>query len=488
MNTWIKLALVVAVVGGGAAWWLRARNGDAASIAFRTAEVQRGDVTQTVTGSGTLSAITTVSVGSQVSGNISKLYVDYNDAVKKGQLIAEIEPSTYEARLVQAEADLLSAQTALELKRLNAQRATELRAQSLIAQADYDDAQAGLRQQEAAAKKAEASVKSARLDVERCKITSPIDGVVLKRAVDLGQTVQASFSAPELFTLAQDLRKMEIEASISEADIGAVEAGQAVTFTVDAFSGRTFRGTVRQVRNNSTTTSNVVTYPTIITVDNEDQKLRPGMTANVVITTAKRTNVVRVPNAALRYRPSDAIEVLAAAEPAVEEPPSLDQLPDEVRQRVLANFDKDGDGQLDADERKEMQATRRIRMGEGNGTGGSMEGGDAAGAPPSGANGGGGMRVLRAPGSGRATGGASPATMYVLPAGGSVTSGAAKLQAVNVRIGVSDSAYTEIVSGLQEGSDVVTGVRSAQAATAGTSTAGSNNPFAPRPPTVRKSP
>lgn len=290
------------------AWygWRGRSAGAGAPAAYRTARLATGNITQTVSATGPLSAISTVNVGSQVSGNIAKLHVDFNDRVTAGQLIAEIDPSTYEAQLVQAEGDLLSARVALELKRLNAQRSENLHASNLISRADHDQVLAELRQQEALVTIKEAVVKSARVDLERTKIRSPINGVVIDRAIDIGQTVQASFAAPTLFVLAQDLSQMQITANVSEADIGGVAAEKPVTFTVDAFPGENFSGRVRQVRNNTTTTNNVVTYPTIITVDNPDLKLRPGMTANVTIVVARRENVLRAPNAALRFRPADA--------------------------------------------------------------------------------------------------------------------------------------------------------------------------------------
>lgn len=334
MKTWLKLVLLVVGVALAAGWWWRPRGNASTGLLYRTTPITRGDVIQTVTGSGTLSALTTVDVGSQVSGNILKLLADYNDTVTEGQLLAEIEPTTYEARLFQAEADLLSAQAALELRQLNVKRSAELLDKKLVAQSDYDDVAAALRQQEASTKKAEAAVKSAKVDLERCKIYSPVNGVVLKRAASVGQTVQSNYAVATLFTIAKDLRQMEIEASISEADIGGVEAGQSVTFTVDAFPGRSFQGKVRQVRNNSTIANNVVTYPTIISADNADLKLRPGMTANIVIATSRRTGVLRVANAALRFKAPDGANVIAAA--ASHAAPDFDQMPAEIQQRLLA--------------------------------------------------------------------------------------------------------------------------------------------------------
>lgn len=467
--------ILLLAVAGALFWWRRVGAAAVSTPTFRAAVVQRGDVTVTVTASGTLSALTTVDVGSQVSGQITKLYADFNDTVKEGQLIAEVDPSTYEARLFQAEANLQSVQASLELRRLNLQRSADLLAKRLVAQSDYDQVAVDLRQQEAAAKNSEAAVKSARLDLDRCKIYSPIDGVVLKRAVDVGQTVQSNFSVATLFTIARDLRQMEISATVSEADIGTVEAGQSVSFTVDAFSTRKFQGKVRQVRNNSVVASNVVTYPVIVTVANEDLKLRPGMTANIVIATTKRTNVLRVPNSAMRFKPPEAATILAAAAggAAPGGGPSLDQMPEGIRKQMLAEFDKNGDGKLDDDERKTMQTTLRSRFaamaqnGGGPPMGGGMGGGPGRGGfgPP-----GGGM-------------GSAPVTVYLLAEGQPNAAGFATgpLKPTVVTTGVSDSAFTEIISGLKDGDVIVTGnVSTPAAAPAG---AGSNNIFGPqRPP------
>lgn len=316
MKTSVKLVFVLLVLAGGFAVWRGLRPAAAAAgPSYRSAVVSRGDIVQTVSATGTISAVSTVEVGSQVSGNILRLHADYNDVVKAGQLIAEIDPATYQARVVQAEGDLAGADALLDLKRVAFKRAEQLLARELLAQADYDQARAELRQQEAAVKIKTASLDSAKLDLANTRIHSPIDGVVISRSVDVGQTVQASFSAPELFNIAQDLREMQIAANVSEADIGNVEAGQAVTFTVDAFSGRTFQAEVKQVRKNSTTTSNVVTYTTIISVANPDLKLLPGMTANVVIITARRENVLRVASTALRFTPPANAQVRAALNP-----------------------------------------------------------------------------------------------------------------------------------------------------------------------------
>ena len=473
----VKWLVVILIAAGAFIWWRRSGPVASTTVAFRTAVVQRGDVTQTVTGSGSLSALTTVDVGSQVSGNILKRYADFNDAVKEGQLLAEIDPSTYEARLFQVQASLESVQAALELKRLNVKRSADLLEKKLIAQSDYDQIAAELRQQEASAKNAEAAVKSAKLDLDRCKIYSPLNGVVLKRSVDVGQTVQSNYSVATLFTIAGDLSQMEIEASISEADIGTVEAGQPVTFTVDAFPGRNFLGKVKQVRNNSTIANNVVTYPTIISADNSDLRLRPGMTANIVIATTRRTNVLRLPNSALRFKPPEGATVIAAEAPAF----SMDQMPPEVRQRMLAQYDKNGDGKLDADEVKAMQEAFRARMAAaGAGGGGGGFGGAPGGGFGGGMGGGGGMGAARGP---AAT--SQRVTLYIVNgtanAAGQATG---SLQAVSALVGVSDAANAEIISGIKEGDLIAIGNITGPAAAA--ATAGTNNIFSMRPPGAAK--
>lgn len=468
------IALVV-VLGAIVVWRRTQATARAAGPAFRLALVQRGDVAQTVSASGTLSAITTVEVGSQVSGLIQKMYVDFNSTVKSGQLIAEIEPSTYESKLVQAEGDLASAKATLELKQVNAKRAEELKAKQLVSPSDYDQTVSELHQQQATVRIKEAALRSAQVDVDRCKIRSPIDGVVISRDVDTGQTVQASFSAPQLFTLAKDLREMQITASVSEADIGGVEAGQSVSFTVDAFSGRTFTGKVREVRNNPTTTNNVVNYYTIIDVSNADLKLRPGMTANVTITIARRSGVLRVANSALRFKAPDTARVIKAADeagtaatPAPEEDngggPNLDQMPAEIRERILADFDKNKDGKLDASERSAMREQMKARFG-----------GD--GPPAGGFGGGAGAAGTRRPAKTAAT--SETKTVYVLANHtGTVLVGMGDLVATTVKVGLSDSANTEILSGLPEGAALAVGI-STQAAVV---EAAKTNPFMPKPP------
>src|ERR1041384_7228176 len=280
------------------------RSSGAAS--YQTATVTRGSITQAVTATGTLNPVVNVQVGSQVSGNISKLFVDFNSQVKAGQVVAQIDPALFQATVTQAEGDLASAQAALELARVNAKRTEDLFARKTSSQADLDQAMANLHQAEANVKIKQGALDKAKADLDHCTITSPVDGEVISRNVDVGQTVAASLQAPIIFTIANDLTKMQIDANVAEADVGVVEVGQDVDFTVDAFPARTFHGKVTQVRNAPITVQNVVTYDTVIGVNNDDLKLKPGMTANVSIKIAHRDSALQIKNAALRYRPPEA--------------------------------------------------------------------------------------------------------------------------------------------------------------------------------------
>ena len=275
------------------------------SLNFGTSKVSQGNLVQYVTASGSLGALVSVDVGSQVSGKITALYADFNTPVKKGQLVAEIDTSVYEATLRQAEGGLASAKATVVLKHQNLERKKILVPQQAASQLDLDQAIAELAEAEASVVVNQAMVESARANLGYCKITAPVDGIVISRKIDLGQTVIAAMSTPVLFTIAQDITKMNISASVSEADIGQVKEGQTVEFSVDAFPDEVFPGTVTQVRKSPTTTQNVVTYETIITVDNPELKLFPGMTADVSILVLERSNVLKIPNTALRYTPPE---------------------------------------------------------------------------------------------------------------------------------------------------------------------------------------
>jgi HlyD family secretion protein len=283
------------------------RNGGAAN--YQTATITRGPITQAVTATGTLNPVVNVQVGSQVSGNIAKLFVDFNSQVKAGQVVAQIDPALFQATVTQAEGDLANAQAALELAKVNAKRTQELFTKKTSSEADVDQAIANLHQAEANVKIKQGALDKAKADLDHCTITSPIDGVVISRSVDVGQTVAASLQAPVIFAIANDLTKMQIDANVAEADVGVVKVDQNVDFTVDAFPMQTFQGKVVQVRNAPITVQNVVTYDTVIGVSNPDLKLKPGMTANVAIIVAHKDDVLQIKNAALRYRPPDATPV-----------------------------------------------------------------------------------------------------------------------------------------------------------------------------------
>jgi HlyD family secretion protein len=282
------------------------RCGGGGATEYQTTTITRGAITQAVTATGTLNPVVNVQVGSQISGNIRKLSVDFNSPVKAGQVVAEIDPAVFQAAVLQAQGDLESAKAALELAQITEKRTEELVAKQNSAQSELDQAKATLHQAQANVKIKEGALQKAQVDLDHCTITSPIDGIVISRSVDVGQTVAASLSAPVIFTIANDLTKMQIDANVAEADIGTVETGQKVDFTVDAFPRRTFHGEVVQVRNAPITVQNVVTYDTVIGVNNADLKLKPGMTANVSIVGAQRDKVLKISNAALRFRPPDA--------------------------------------------------------------------------------------------------------------------------------------------------------------------------------------
>ena len=289
------------------------------SPSYRTDPVMRGDIQQAVTATGTVNAVTTVQVGTQVSGTIKTLYVDFNSRVKKGQLIAQIDPSTFESQVQQAQANLLSAQanlekaqTALANDKKTFERNKELLSKNLIAQSDLDTAETNYQSDKAQVASAKALIEQAKASLNYAKqnlaytrIVSPVEGVVISRNVDVGQTVAASFQTPTLFTIAQDLTKMQIDTNVAESDIGVVKLKQEVDFTVDAYPDTTFEGKVWQIRQAPITVQNVVTYDVVIQVNNRDLKLMPGMTANVSVVIQTRHDVLRITNAALRFRFSD---------------------------------------------------------------------------------------------------------------------------------------------------------------------------------------
>lgn len=327
-TTKLLLGLLVLALLIGAGWWWAGARKDGAPT-YRTAKVERGPITATVSSTGTVNPVTSVQVGSQVSGQIKELFADFNSPVKQGQLIARIDPETFQYRVRQAEADLEAAAASVgraQVSLINAERdlkrTKELVARNFVspaeldrAQSAYDLAAAEVRAARAVVQQRNAQLASARVDLSRTEIRAPVDGVVIKRTVDVGQTVAASLQAPELFVIARDLRDMQVETSIDEADVGRIRVGQRATFNVDAFPARPFAGEVRTVRKAAQNVQNVVTYIAIVSANNDRGELLPGMTANVRITTDSRDSVLKVPNSALRFRPPGDAAATARADP-----------------------------------------------------------------------------------------------------------------------------------------------------------------------------
>jgi len=399
----------IALVGGGI-WFFK--HGSTDGPQYQTVTVERGDLTQVVTATGTLNPVVNVTVGSQVSGIINKLYVDFNSIVKSNEVIAEIDPSTYRAAVEQAQADLANAKANLELQQAEAERSAELFTNKLISSSDYDTAIATLHEADATVKIKQAVLDNANANLGYCKILSPVDGIVISRSIDLGQTVASSFNTPTLFQIANDLTKMQIDSSVAEADVGGIVEGQSVDFTVDAYPYRTFYGAVTQVRNAPTNSNNVVTYDCVIGVTNSDYKLKPGMTANISFIIAQRENVLNIPNSALRFRPPNTAVVQTNTNATM------------------------------------PQVAQVTNAGNHGGTG---------------------WQGRRNGGGGRARG-ERPIIhiVYVLSGDGKN----AKLQSAQIKTGISDGISTEVLSGLQEGDKVVTGM-----ILSGTPSSAPSNPF-----------
>lgn len=300
-----KKALVIAAVAAIAtlAVWLLSGGKKEEKITFDTAAVAPANIMNSITATGTIEPVTSVTVGTQVSGIVSKLFVDYNSVVKKGQVIAELDKTNLMSQLNTAKTQLATAQSQFNYQTANYKRYKTLFEKGLVAADDFDNAKLSYTQAKEQVVSAKEEVQRAQTNLGYATITSPIDGVVLSKSVEEGQTVAASFSTPELFTIAQDLTNMQVVADVDEADIGDVKEGERVTFTVDAYPDDTFEGKVKQVRQEATTTNNVVTYEVVISAPNADLKLKPGLTANVTIYTAERKGVLSVPSKALRFTP-----------------------------------------------------------------------------------------------------------------------------------------------------------------------------------------
>lgn len=476
------IAGFILVAAAAAAYNWSARE-DRQTPTYRFARVERGPMTATVAASGTLNPVTSVQVGTQVSGQIKELFVDFNSPVKAGELIARIDPETFRHRVRQSEADVEAARSALgraQVSQLNAQReldrTRELVARNFVSpaeldskQAAFDLARADVKNGAAVVAQREASLASARVDLGRTEIRAPVDGVVIKRSVDVGQTVAASLQAPELFIIARDLRDMQVETSIDEADVGRIRVGQRATFTVDAFPGRTFAGEVRQVRKSAQTVQNVVTYTVLVSAANPDGQLMPGMTANVRIVVDTRESALKVANAALRFRPpgeSVAGEAKAAADkaaPASAGPGGGGQL-QQLRERLVA--------ELKLDEAQQARAQAVFDQARGRFTGlrdlpeeararasASIRAEIRAGIeeilkPEQKAR----YAEIMAESAGRASQ-TGRGRLWVLAEG--------RPKAIDVRTGLTDGSSTEVVgAGVEEGLEVITGIQGGAAAPA----------------------
>jgi len=511
-----RVALIVAalaVLAAGGWYWYDSRNSDS-ELRYRTAKVERGTIAAVVVASGTLNATTTVQVGSQISGQVKDIYADFNTTVKKDQVIARIDPSTFELRVNQARADLDSAQSAVAVARSNqaAAQATigQVKVNLADAQRDFDrkkalvdknyisgaeldkartvldstreqlkavDAQlkvsqAQIQSAQAAVKQRQSLLQQAEVDLERTVIRAPVDGTVILRNVDAGQTVAASLQAPVLFTIAQDLRDMQVEAAIDEADVGRLRAGMAASFAVDAFPRRSFQGEIRQIRKSPQNVQNVVSYTVVISAANPDMALLPGMTANVRIAVENRTSALKVPNAALRWRPAGATEAKGAA--PVDAAPAQQQQAggqavQQFRARIQAElkpsdaqkaqieeifnaarekFARVRDMKADGDRRREAEKIRaetNARIGEIL----------TAEQRPA------WERLLAESGS---RGQSSAGRVYVLEGG--------TPKGIDVRLGLTDGSSTELVSGLAEGAEVIVGTADARAGAPGGASGG----------------
>jgi HlyD family secretion protein len=440
-SSWLIWLIVLALIGGGAVWGWKAYRETDKPIAFKTVEIDRGTIIQAVTSNGQIVPVKNVQVGSQVSGIITDIYVDFNSKVTNNQVIARIDPSTYQQNITLAEAELQNAQAGLEYAQLNYNRAKELRASELVSASDFDKTVVDLHQAQAVVKTREASLNKAKVDLERTTIYAPDDGVVISRAVDVGQTVAASFNTPTLFQIAHDLRQMRIEAMVSEADVGGVKEGQQVKFLVDAYPNHQFMGKVSQVRFAPITNQNVVNYTAVVDVNNDDLKLRPGMTATATIITSQRDDVLRIPNAALRFKPSD--EMLSVKKTNTgsnsaghgKTPSTSDG------QKIAATSSSPGQrppsGGGDAEERRRRWQSMTPEQREQFR---AMRGGAASGRSPAGTDG--------------------PVFHTVYVEAKAAGEDQPKLKAVRIKTGISDGNFTEVLDGLKEGEIIVAGIQS----------------------------
>jgi HlyD family secretion protein len=404
---------------------------------YRTEKVDRGTITMTVTATGSLSAVTTVQVGSQVSGVIARLYADFNSRVTKGQLLAELDPTPFQQQVEQRQADVTKSKVEAANTRINYDRQVRLVKAGLSPQSDLDSARAAYEGANAQVQQSTAALNQSLTNLQYTKIVSPIDGIVVDRQYDVGQTVAASFSAPTLFSIAQDMTKMQVQADVDQSDIGRIAVGQPARFTVDSYPDQEFRGRISQIRLNATVSQNVVTYPVIIEVPNPDEKLRPKMTANVTIDVASVPDVLRVPNGALRFKPDTAVGGGAATTSGGRNAGTTSTTETTSTQTASTSTDRAArfrnrqNGQTSTSTAGGMSPEERAAR-FGNRTPGVGGAAGALGAPP----------VARK----------RPQTVYLLGADN-------KLTAVEIRTGITDGHFTQIVSGdLKPGDNVVIGL------------------------------
>ena len=468
-----RITLAVAVIAAaGAGLWFYTRADAHEAESFRFASVERGDVRATVAATGTLDAVRTVQVGTQVSGQVSAIYVDFNDKVTKGQLIARIDPTLQQQSVQDAEAGLARVQAQYEQAKAEYERQKQLYDAKIVTASEFGTAESAYEVGRANLKSAQIALDKARQNLAYTNIYAPIDGVIVSRDVDVGQTVAASLSAPQLFLVANDLSRMQILATVDESDIGMIREGQPVEFTVQAYPNQSFTGTVEQVRLQSTLQDNVVNYTAVVTVQNPDGKLLPGMTATVEFQTGAAEDVLTVPNAALRFRPTP--EMLA-------EPAPTGLATDEARPGAVGGGDEARTREVD----EGAGAARGERAGNGaaNGatgatgaTGARGEAGAARGAPPT---------ITMRPGDAGAATGSTPDGANGRGAGPMGRAGMATIWTVNptgklvahrVHAGLTDGQRTQVQGpGLEAGMEVVVGTAIAEA---GGAAAG--NPFAPQ--------
>ena len=426
---------------------------------YRTEKVDRGNITMTVTATGTLSAVTTVQIGSQVSGVIARLYADFNSRVTKGQLLAELDPTPFQQQVEQRQADVTKSKVEAANTRINYDRQVRLVKAGLSPQSDLDSARAAYEGANAQVQQSTAALNQSLTNLKYTKIVSPIDGIVVDREYDVGQTVAASFSAPTLFSIAQDMTKMQVQADVDQSDIGRIAVGQPARFTVDSYPDQEFRGRISQIRLNATVSQNVVTYPVIIEVANPDEKLRPKMTANVTIDVAVVRDVLRIPNSALRFKPDTAAGG-AAATTSSGGNASATATTDTTSTQTASTSTAD------------RAARWRARQQQNGGTstaGGGMSPEERAARFGNRAGGvAGAAGALGAPPAARKR----PQTVYVLGADN-------KLTAVEIRTGITDGHYTQVVSGdLKPGDNVIVGLATTKVDT--NPPPGSSNPVGGR--------